>query len=132
MSWAKWLKGLRERWQNWSGDHEMELTIRRHLSDHGFRGAAADLRSIKLIAIERPGWVQIYRFEAVVSRQPAPDDETTDANAARTTTLLYGLVRDDGRTGSEVETFVHPARRIELFHRWAAGLIQLRGAFGGS
>ena len=43
--------------------------------------------------------------------------------------LLYGLVRDDGRTQSEVETFIHPARRIELFHQWAEGMIKLRGAF---
>jgi hypothetical protein len=43
--------------------------------------------------------------------------------------LLYGLVRDDGRAHSEVETFAHPGRRIERFHQWSEGMITLRGAF---
>lgn len=133
MRWLNWLTQLSDRWRNWSGDHEMELAIRRHLSDSGFRGAAAELRAVKLIAIQRPGWVQIYRFEAVAIRQPTnSESESQDENWARSpsqSVLLYGLVRDDGRTHSEVETFIHPGRRIERFHQWAEGMITLRGAF---
>lgn len=128
MRWLNWLSKSIDRWRNWTGDHEMELAIRRHLSEQGYRGAAAELKSVKLIAIERPGWIQIYRFEAVATRQPV-DGDATAAPRSNTSILLYGLVRDDGRTKSEVETFAHPAHRIERFHQWAAGMITLRGAF---
>jgi len=129
MRWLNWLTKWTDRWRNWTGDHEMELAIRRHLSDRGYRGAAAELRSVKLIAIQRPGWVQIYRFEAVAVKQISDSDAETTTPQPRSSILLYGLVRDDGRTQSEVETFVHPGRRIERFHQWAEGMITLRGAF---
>jgi hypothetical protein len=129
MRWLNWLTKWTDRWRNWTGDHEMELAIRRHLSDRGYRGAAAELRAVKLIAIQRPGWVQIYRFEAVAIKQISDYDAETTTPQPRSSILLYGLVRDDGRTQSEVETFVHPGRRIERFHQWAEGMITLRGAF---
>lgn len=129
MRWVNWLTKWIDRWRNWTGDREMELAIRRHLSDRGYRGAAAELRSVKLIAIQRPGWVQIYRFEAVAMNQPSDSENESSAPPKTTSILLYGLVRDDGRTHSEVETFIHPGRRIERFHQWSEGMITLRGAF---
>ena len=129
MRWFNWLTKWTDRWRNWTGDHEMELAIRRHLSDRGYRGAAAELRSVKLIAIERPGWVQIYRFEAVAIRHPSDSEIETSTSPMTSSILLYGLVRDDGRAHSEVETFAHPGRRIERFHQWSEGMITLRGAF---
>jgi len=129
MPWFNWLKRLMDRWKNWAGDHEMEIAIRRHLSNRGYRGAAAELKSVKLIAIQRPGWIQIYRFEAVATPQPADAEPAGSSQSELSSVLLYGLVRDDGRTHSEVEVFVHPARRIELFQQWSKGMITLRGAF---
>ena len=127
---------LTNRWKNWTGDRELDIAIRRHLSDQGYQGGGAELQQVKLIAVQRPGWVQVYRFEAVARRQVIDDveDESTSASppshpATSSSQLLYGLVRDDGRFGCEVQTFIHPARRIELFKQWSEGLITLRGAF---
>jgi len=129
MPWFMWLTKLMERWKNWAGDHEMEIAIRRHLSNRGYRGGVAELKSVKLIAIQRPGWIQIYRFEAVATPQPADAEPAGSSQSVLSSVLLYGLVRDDGRTHSEVEVFVHPGRRIELFQQWSKGMITLRGAF---
>jgi hypothetical protein len=125
-------------WKNWTGDRELDIAIRRHLSDQGYQGVKADLKQVKLIAVKRPGWVQIYRFEAVAHRQiiatledgePLEPNTLISAPAPSNSQLLYGLARDDGRFGCEVQTFIHPARRIELFKQWSEGLIILRGAF---
>jgi len=127
---------LTNRWKNWTGDRELDIAIRRHLSDQGYQGGGAELKQVKLIAVQRPGWVQVYRFEAVARRQVIDELENESASATPPShsvtsgsQLLYGLVRDDGRFGCEVQTFIHPARRIELFKQWSEGLITLRGAF---
>lgn len=125
----QWFAKLAERWRNWTGDRDLEVAIRQHLSDRGYRGASAQLKAVKLIAIQRPGWIQIYRFEAVAIEQTVESDSSPSPQEKPRSLLLYGLVRDDGRAQSEVETFIHPARRIELFHQWAEGMIKLRGAF---
>ena len=59
-----YLKHLRQKWNDWCGDHDMELTIRKHLTANGFFGGTAKLRNVRLVAVKRPGWLQIYRFEA--------------------------------------------------------------------
>lgn len=127
-----WLGRLRERWQNWCGDREMELAIRQHLGKRGFYGGAAKLRNVRVIAIERPGWLQIYRFEAAVRRVRDSVEDAEDYAAADERpeeVLIYGLVVDDGRKGSEVHTFMNARDRYLFFSERAAGMIQLRGSF---
>ncbi len=61
------LRNLRERWNDWCGDREMELAIRKHLNENGFFGGTATLRNVRLVAVQRPGWLQVFRFEATGS-----------------------------------------------------------------
>ena len=43
------LKHIRKRWEDWCGDHDMEVTIRKHLTENGFFGGTAKLRNVWLV-----------------------------------------------------------------------------------
>ena len=123
-----WLKSLREKWNNWCGDHEMELEIRRHLTKNGYYGGTVKLRNVRLVAVQRPGWLQVFRFEAT-ARVQAEESDGPDPDAVYDE--LYGLVREDARHKmTSVRVFHDPSERRELFLRWSEDLIQLRGAQG--
>ncbi|MEM6363692.1 MAG: hypothetical protein AAF745_04650, partial [Planctomycetota bacterium] len=98
-------------------------------SEQGYFGTTAKFRGVRLVAVERPGWVQVFRFEATARVNPGTDDEGIDPDA--TYDELYGLVKDDARHKlSSVRVFTNPVDRQELFGRWSEGLICLRGAKG--
>ena len=123
----KLLKHFQTRWDDWCGDSEMEKSIRRHLSQNGYYGNSAKLRSVRLVAVQRPGWRQVFRFEATA--RVAEDEES--AATGPDCHDLVGLVRQDHRRGeSDVRVFRQEAERRELFARWSDGLIRLRGARG--
>ena len=123
------LKHLAQRWNDWCGDHDMEMAIRRHLSDNGYFGKTAKLRNVRLIAVQRPGWLQISRFEATARLQVAEIDDGPPADAVYRD--LYGLVKDDIRQRvNTVRIFDCADERKELFGRWSEDLICLRGAQG--
>ncbi|MGB7328926.1 MAG: hypothetical protein WBD31_28865 [Rubripirellula sp.] len=123
------LKHFRERWNDWCGDRDMELTIRRHLNENGFFGQSAKLKNVRCVAIQRPGWLQVFRFEATVRvRIETPDDRPDPEPEYRT---VFGLVRDDIRHNiNTVRVFDGEEERRELFGRWSEDLIRLRGAHG--
>ena len=127
---AGWIKYLADRWNDWCGDREMELTIRRHLNQNGYFGNTAKLRGVRLVAVQRPGWLQVYRFDATARVRPESDgDETPDREAEYG--KLYGLVRDDIRHKiNSVRVFENEDERKELFAIWSEDLICLRGAHG--
>ncbi|WP_404310324.1 hypothetical protein [Neorhodopirellula lusitana] len=122
-----WLKSLRQRWDDWCGDKQMENSIRHHLSRNGYFGGSAKFQAVRLIAIQRPGWLQIYRFEVTVRVDPGVSaDDVVPAAEYRT---LFGLVREDQRHNqSDVRVFEAESERLDLFQRWSEGLICLRGA----
>lgn len=123
------IKHLKERWDNWSGDRDMELAIRKHLNQEGYFGGTAKIQHLKLVAVQRPGWLQVFRFEAVARLRAETDDDSPDAEAQYHT--LYGLVRDDFRHNiSDIRVFASENDRRNLFARWSDGLICLRGAYG--
>lgn len=106
----------------------MEVAIRRHLNQNGYYGASVKLRNVRLVAVQRPGWLQVFRFEATARLQA---EETDGPEPEAQYEQLYGLVRDDARKSMvSVRVFDDPAQRRELFQRWSEGLIQLRGAQG--
>lgn len=117
------LHDIRQRWSDWSGDHEMENAIRRHLSDNGYFGGSAKLRAVRLAAVQRPGWLQVFRFEAT-----ARVSGNGIAETPATYHDLFGLVREDHRQNqTEIRVFRSSDQRVELFGRWSDGLLQLRG-----
>jgi hypothetical protein len=125
-----WIKHFRERWNNWVGDHDMELAIRRHLTQNGYFGGTAKLRNVRLVAVQRPGWLQVFRFEATVRvRPPEVSNEEPDPDAEYHG--VFGLIREDARKDeSSIRVFRDETERSELFQRWSKDLICLRGAHG--
>ncbi|MCC9641572.1 hypothetical protein LOC71_04750 [Rhodopirellula sp. JC740] len=124
-----WWKRIQSKWDAWCGDREMEQSIRRHLSQNGYFGNSAKFSGVRLVAMQRPGWQQLYRFEvrARVNFQTS-EDEPDPAPVYRE---LFGLVREDYRHNqSQVRVFETPQQRAELFQNWSEGLICLRGAKG--
>lgn len=122
------LKQLRARWANWCGDYDMEMKIRRHLSANGYFGETARLKRVRLVAVQRPGWLQVFRFD-VTARVAHPEREAEPDPPAEYHDL-FGLVREDARRGTAVRLFDCEEKRVELYREWADGLIQLRGAEG--
>lgn len=124
-----WIKHLMERWANWTGDKDMENAIRAHLTDHGYFGRMAKIEAVRLVAVQRPGWVQIYRFEATARIQQESDDNRPNPEASYA--QLFGLAKEDARKQAcEIRTFTDPDDRRGLFADWSDGLICLRGAHG--
>jgi hypothetical protein len=113
----------------------MENAIRRHLSDNGYFGGTAKLRTVRLAAVQRPGWLQVYRFEATArladskhADDAAPEDEDLAADFSPVYHELFGLVREDHRKDqTAIRFFKTHEQRTELFRRWSDGLITLRG-----
>lgn len=121
------LRAFREKWTHWSGDRELEWAIRRHLSDNGHYGGTAKLRNVRLAAVQRPGWLQVYRFDAVARVITPSVDDDEAAEAAAVYRQLFGLIREDARQGAPtVRTFDTAESRSELFAQWSLDLIQLR------
>lgn len=107
------LKAFLQRWRDWPGDKLLDRAIRAELRRQGYAAHTAKTREVTLVAIERPGWVQVYRFGV----------DTRDASGNAVT--LLGLSRDDGRK-SKIEILLTTDERawrtrVEL---WSDGLIR--------
>ncbi|TWU02240.1 hypothetical protein [Stieleria varia] len=124
----QFIKNLKEKWNNWCGDRDMELVIRQQITARGFYGKTAQLRQVRLVAVQRPGWIQVFRFEAT-ARVATDDNDGPDTTPEYRE--LLGLVREDMRQDSSiVELFENEDDRREQFANWSDGLICLRGAHG--
>lgn len=129
-------KHLRQKWNDWCGDHEMEVAIRQHLTENGYFGGTAKLKSVRLVAIQRPGWLQVYRFEVTARVNPeiaGRDHEVTETDDSGEPLYhdLFGLIREDIRKKlSTTRVFASEAERRSLFSRWSEDLICLRGSQG--
>lgn len=124
-----WIKHLHQRYTDWCGDRDMELAIRQHLTANGYFGGTAKLKNVRLVAVQRPGWLQVFRFEAEARLRPEDAGDGPDPEAEYH--LLFGLVRDDIRHNvNTIRVFDREDQRKELFARWSEDLICLRGAHG--
>ncbi len=106
----KWLKNLVTRWNNWVGDRHLELAIRDRMVAQGLPRSAL-IRNVRLSAIERPGWVQIYRFEV------------SSSDESGSPWRMLGVARDDGRASTQVRLFHNQAEADTQFATWSEGLI---------
>ena len=123
------LRNLAQRYNDWCGDRDMEVSIRKHISQEGYFGNTAKLRNVRLVAVQRPGWIQVFRFEATARRVLESNDEGPDAEAQYED--LIGLVREDMRKNSSVVMlFANERARSLQFADWSQDLICLRGAQG--
>lgn len=125
-----WFRHFSQRWNDWCGDRDMEVAIRRHLTELGYFGPTAKLKNVRLVAVQRPGWLQVYRFEATARVRP-PDSHDDRPDAEPEYRELLGLVKDDIRYNVHtIRTFPTESERCELFAAWSEDLICLRGAQG--
>lgn len=119
--WDFWKK-LTTKWSNWIGDRDLEILLRTRLKGRGYRGDSARFEAVRLVAIQRPGWVQVFSFQAIV-RQSQKLEEQSEVEET-----LYGLVRQDERSNrADVEFFTDRSARRRLFKDWSQDLITLRG-----
>lgn len=139
-------KTLAGRWNNWVGDRDMELAIRAHLTGRGYYGDSATLRDVRLSAVQRPGWLQVFVFVAHAKQAenhfPESSDTFEEADSGGVTPAesrtdpgldadgrrkLFGIVRQDERYNrTDIEVFVRRHERESLFANWSEDLIQLR------
>ena len=106
----------------------MEQAIRRHLNENGYYGNMAKLARVRLAAVARPGWIQVYQFTATarIRTDDIDDDDSPEREPAYAE--LFGVIRDDARAGkSELRVFEDESQRREIFERWSDGLIRTRG-----
>ena len=92
-----------------------ERDLRDWLSGHGYYGSSTQFDEIELHAIQRPGWLQVFRFSVSAKTEQDQWHE------------LFGVVRDDERYRRlDVEIFQLEADRDEILTEWSTGLIVRR------
>jgi hypothetical protein len=114
-----WVKHLQKRWSGWISDRDMERVMRSRLSGLGYYGDTAEFVSVRLVAIQRPGWLQVFSFTV--------DARRANVGGEREMVRLFGLVRQDERYHRcEVEVFTNTIQRNFLYQHWTEDLIRLR------
>lgn len=114
--WSSWV----QKWSSWIGDRDLELSLRRHLSDRGFSGDTARFENLRLAAVQRPGWVQVFVFTVHARRRGGKEQDIN---------TLFGLVRQDERYSRlEICTYETRATRNAMFREWSSDLIRLRNS----
>jgi hypothetical protein len=95
-----------------------EQEIREWFTANGFDGDAATISDVEIHAIARPGWLQVFRFEAVVRTAESPAKQ------------LFGACCSDERFGSpEIAVFESCAMRGSQLELWSEGLIVRKRRF---
>ena len=112
------LKQLAKKWSGWVGDRDMEIALRSYLDNEGYFGDSAAFEGVRLAAVQRPGWLQIYIFNV----EAKPREEAVERPVR-----LFGLVRQDERyKRQEIETFRIRSERNARLDEWSTELIRLR------
>lgn len=119
--WNILMRGGRK-WTDWIGDRDLELQLRGQLKAKGYCGDSSRFSNIRLVAIQRPGWVQVFSFTATAKALSSEQQHNVVPET------LLGLVRqDERRDKTDVEIFRDAGQRRRLFQEWSADLVTLRG-----
>ncbi len=119
MLWERIKRALNS-WRTGVGDVSLERHLRRHLSANGFGGRLARFDRARLVAIERPGWIQVFQIE-VETRRRDDADRPPDPTWVR----LFGVIREDEREGKpRIRFFETAEERDQLTEEWSQGLIR--------
>ena len=107
------------------GNRVTEKDIRNWLEVHGFCGKSAIFEDLTLHAIQRPGWLQIFRFSLKAKSKDGKWE------------TLHGAVRDDERKRTLAErtvivTFAQRESRDIQLAEWSKGLIYRGSGEAGS
>ncbi|MDA7918480.1 hypothetical protein N9X53_07275 [Mariniblastus sp.] len=75
-----------------------EADVRSWLNDNGFVGKTAKFEELELHAIQRPGWVQVFRFCARVKYHPLDNASIeSDGDEVADWQEVFGVALDDER-----------------------------------
>ena len=102
----RWIDKLRKSWADWVGDRDMQLKILAALRKRGLDSRNAAIEDVCLVAIERPGWRQIYAFECVSGQL-----------------RVFGMASMDERRVDVVEVFDNREQRDRELVASAGGMI---------
>lgn len=92
-----------------------EKEIRDWLSQNGYNGKSAKFAELELHALQRPGWLQIFRFTITL------------ATAEIRKLQLFGAMHSDERFGPpKIFVFEDKAARDAQLDDWSRGLITHR------
>lgn len=109
---------ISERWAGWIGDRDLELALRKHLNGEGFYGDSARFKNLRLAAVQRPGWLQVFVFTVSVKARSEDSGDSCE---------LFGIVRQDERYNRvEIHTFSLRHARNQLFRDWSRELVRVR------
>lgn len=97
------------------GNRVTEKDLREWFSNLGWDGQSARFAELELVAIERPGWVQIFRFSCSILD---PTDQIRHVD---------GYCRDDERAQRFEVVYGESLEDLhETFTEWSSGLITNR------
>ena len=91
-----------------------EKDVREYLSQQGYFGSGARFDYLELFAIERPGWVQVFKFSAWAK------SKSGDLHH------LFGVVRDDERRSTKIRCVDTAEEQHQIAEEWSKGLIRGR------
>ncbi|WP_237226627.1 hypothetical protein [Rubinisphaera sp. JC750] len=92
----------------------IERQIRSFLKEKGYGRSRYDLREVDLVAVERPGWRQIFRFE--LDLRPPHSDPVHK----------IGIAFDDHRSHCEIQLLDSESDYRRVFGEWSEGMIVKR------
>lgn len=96
------------------GNKVTEKDIRDYLTENGYYGRTAKIVDLKLVAVQRPGWLQVFRFDLRAKQQ---DGDWVE---------LFGTCRDDEAAKLfEVSLSQDATARDLQIEAWSDGLIAL-------
>lgn len=94
------------------GRNVIEADLRDYLTESGYYGRSAKFARLKLVAVERPGWLQVYDFHVRV--------KSVEGEWKK----YFGLCRTDERHDIfEVQMFDTVAEQQQTFRSEAQGMI---------
>ena len=88
-----------------------EEDVRDYLSQNGCIRGSIRLEHMELFAIQRPGWVQVFKFRAQAKTKRGE------------VCALFGVVRDDQRNSLEVFVGDDIDVQVRMAEKWSEGLI---------
>jgi hypothetical protein len=88
-----------------------EEDVRDYLGQHGYVRGSIRFEYMELVAIQRPGWVQVFKFHAQAK---------SERGEVRS---LFGVVRDDQRNSLEVFVGDDIDVQVRMAEKWSEGLI---------
>lgn len=112
---SRWGRWIAETFHQWVGYRVTEKEILEWMKANGYVTSAAKLTHVQLYALQRPGWVQVFRFQVEASMAGHPARQ------------LFGALRSDERYGSpQICVFDTQADRDHRLQQWSTGLIVRR------